>query len=69
MNALAEVGIYTQVHYIPVHSQPYYRKLYGSIKLPGSMQYFERTLSLPLFPKMKLKDVNYVVDHIKGLIV
>ena len=69
MKELAEVGIYTQVHYIPVHSQPYYRKLYGSIKLPGSMQYFERTLSLPLFPKMKLNDVKYVVDHIKGFIL
>ena len=66
MNALRENGVGTQVHYIPVHSQPYYKGLYGDIALPGADQYYERTLSLPLFPAMTDKDVEFVVNALKN---
>jgi tetratricopeptide (TPR) repeat protein len=36
MRAMATEGIGTQVHYIPVHRQPYYRNLYGDLALPGA---------------------------------
>ena len=35
MKALRARDIGTQVHYVPVHGQPYYRKRYGAIDLPG----------------------------------
>jgi UDP-4-amino-4,6-dideoxy-N-acetyl-beta-L-altrosamine transaminase len=57
-------GIGTQVHYIPVHEQPYYRKRGGVIELPGASAYYERTLSLPLFPGMTNEDVDRVVDAV-----
>lgn len=60
MTALREAGVGTQVHYIPVHLQPYYRNRYGDIDLPGARQYYERTLSLPLFPTMADSDVERV---------
>ena len=60
--------INTQVHYIPVHTQPYYKRLYGKISLPGSKTYYERTISLPLFTKMNEEDVDYVVSIIGKLI-
>jgi dTDP-4-amino-4,6-dideoxygalactose transaminase len=49
-----------QVHYIPVHTQPYYRALYGDLDLPGARAWYERTLSLPLFPGMADDDPDRV---------
>jgi dTDP-4-amino-4,6-dideoxygalactose transaminase len=53
-------GIGSQVHYIPVHTQPYYVKRYGKTALPGAEAYFARTLSLPLFASMADEDVGRV---------
>lgn len=60
MNKLMENGVGTQVHYIPVHTQPYYKGLYGDISLPGAEKFYSRTLSLPLYPSMTDGDVNHV---------
>ena len=49
MAHLAEGGFGSQVHYIPVHTQPYYRNRYGVADLPGATRYYESTLTLPLF--------------------
>ena len=57
-----------QVHYIPVHRQPYYRGLYGDLALPGAEAWYARTLSLPLFPGMADGDVGRVVGALKGVL-
>jgi UDP-4-amino-4,6-dideoxy-N-acetyl-beta-L-altrosamine transaminase len=62
MQALSKRGIGTQVHYIPVPWQPYYRARYGEHALPGAASYYASTLSLPLFPSMQDSDVDRVVD-------
>ncbi|MBB5054222.1 UDP-4-amino-4,6-dideoxy-N-acetyl-beta-L-altrosamine transaminase [Afipia massiliensis] len=62
MVRLRESGIGSQVHYIPVHQQPYYRRLHGDVSLPGADAYYGATLSLPLFPSMSDRDVDRVVD-------
>lgn len=62
MRRMADAGIGTQVHYIPVHLQPYYRARYGKANLPGAVAYYERCLSLPLFPGMEHDDVLRVRD-------
>ncbi|WP_374535078.1 UDP-4-amino-4,6-dideoxy-N-acetyl-beta-L-altrosamine transaminase [Phenylobacterium sp.] len=54
-------GVGTQVHYIPVHTQPYYRQRYGELDLPGARAWYERCLSLPLYPGMEDADVDRVV--------
>lgn len=61
MRALAARGIGSQVHYLPVHRQPYYRRLYGELNLPGADAYYERTLSLPLYVGLTHEDVDRVV--------
>lgn len=66
MRALRTTGIGTQVHYIPVHRQPYYRRRYGNLDLPGADAYYARTLSLPLFPAMRDSDIDRVVDALKA---
>ena len=50
------------MHYIPVHLQPYYRRRYGDLSLPGAESYYARCLSLPLFPGMVDGDVDRVVE-------
>jgi UDP-4-amino-4,6-dideoxy-N-acetyl-beta-L-altrosamine transaminase len=64
---LEERGIRTQVHYIPVHRQPYYRARYGVQSLPGAEAYYRRTLSLPLFVGMTEQQVDRVVDALAEL--
>jgi UDP-4-amino-4,6-dideoxy-N-acetyl-beta-L-altrosamine transaminase len=62
VEALKARGIGTQVHYIPVHTQPYYRQRYGELDLPGARAWYERCLSLPLYPGMEDADVDRVVE-------
>ncbi len=68
MRALRERGIGTQVHYMPLHRQAYYRDRYGELKLPGADAYYARALSLPLFPAMTEADVDRVVDALEAVI-
>lgn len=62
VKTLAAKGIGSQVHYIPVHSQPYWRARNGDLDLPGARRWYDRCLSLPLFPGMADSDVDRVVD-------
>ncbi|MBL8660907.1 MAG: UDP-4-amino-4,6-dideoxy-N-acetyl-beta-L-altrosamine transaminase [Rhodospirillales bacterium] len=61
MRSLAAVGIGSQVHYIPLHRQPYYRRRYGEVFLPGAEQYYSRCLSLPLFVGLGDGDIQRIV--------
>ncbi len=62
MRRLQRRGIGTQVHYIPVHLQPYYARQAATPELPGAQRFYERCLSLPLFAGMDETDVERVVD-------
>ena len=69
MQALAARGIGTQVHYIPVHRQPYYQRLdAGQPSLPGADAWYARALSLPLFPAMADDDPDRVVGALKAVL-
>lgn len=66
---LREMGIFAQVHYIPVHLQPYYSKNYGfkTGDYPNAEYYYEHELSIPMYPRMTDEEVNYVIESIKSL--
>jgi UDP-4-amino-4,6-dideoxy-N-acetyl-beta-L-altrosamine transaminase len=68
MALLRDQGIGTQVHYLPVHRQPYYLRRYGELTLPGADAYYSRCLSLPLFPGMADEDVDFVVENLKQIL-
>ena len=68
MNRLRERGIGNQVHYLPVHLQPYYRRRYRDLSLPGADAYYARALSLPLFPGMADADVDRVVAALAEIV-
>lgn len=63
---LRKSGIGVQVHYIPVHLQPYYRERLGVEKgnYPKAERYYEEAITLPLYPLMDDSDVDFVVEKI-----
>jgi UDP-4-amino-4,6-dideoxy-N-acetyl-beta-L-altrosamine transaminase len=61
MERMKAQGIGTQVHYIPVPWQPYYARIEPGTDYPGAKGYYDRALSLPLYPGMLDSDVDRVV--------
>lgn len=69
MAGLREHGVLTQVHYIPVCNQPYYRDRGADPRdYPGAQAYYQRTLSLPLYPAMADGDVDRVVAALRDVL-
>ena len=60
-------GIYAQVHYIPVHTMPYYAELghYDTVDLHISENYYAGGLSLPMYPTLADEEQQHVVDCVK----
>ena len=69
MIELRKRKIQTQVHYIPVYTQPFYRKNFGTQwgDCPVAEQYYQRCLSIPLYPVMTQEDVAWVISNVKEL--
>ena len=67
---LRRENIGVQVHYIPLHFQPFYKKQFRYRKgdFPIAEKYYEGALSLPLFPKMTNKEIEYVIGTVKKII-
>ena len=65
-NHLRARNIFAQVHYIPVHTLPYYQSL-GWLRgqFPKAEQYYEQCLSLPMYPSLKETEQLYVIEQIK----
>jgi len=64
---LVKNGYGVNVHYIPIHFHPFYRKLGFNIgDFPNSERYYQTALSLPIFPNFKEKDQKNVVKIIKS---
>jgi dTDP-4-amino-4,6-dideoxygalactose transaminase len=68
VEGLAARGIGSQVHYIPVHSQPYWQDRNGALSLPGAEAWYARCLSLPLYPAMEDGDVERVVTALREVL-
>jgi len=68
--ALQKERIGVQVHYLPLHLQPFYMKKFGYKigDFPIAERYYQRAITLPLFPKMTNKDVNDVIRSVKKII-
>jgi len=66
---LQRAGIRANVHYIPIHLQPYYRALgFRAGSFPAAERYYERALSLPLFPALRAAEQDHVVATLSGLL-
>ena len=70
MTALRQRGIQTQVHYIPVHTQPFYQRNHKTEwgDCPRAEAYYKQCLSIPLYPAMTHGDVDKVIAVIRELV-
>jgi len=58
-------GIQTGIHYpVPIHCQPAYRRL-GRLRLPETEKAAKEILSLPIFPELSFKEVDYIISVIR----
>lgn len=63
---LREVGIYAQIHYIPVHTLPYYDSIgYNEADLKNAENYYKKCISLPMYPTLTEDEQNLVISTIK----
>ena len=69
-NGMREAGILVNLHYIPVHLQPYYQEMgFEEGQVPEAEQYYKEAISLPMFPTMTEEQQNQVVATLKELLV
>ena len=70
MEELKSRGIGTQVHYIPVNSQPYYTSLepFNEKDYPESSSFYNECLSIPLYPKMSDADIERVIKAVNEVV-
>lgn len=62
---LRQRRLWVQVHYIPVHLQPYYQQLgYKRAMCPKAMDFYEREISVPIYPMMDNEDIQCVIDNL-----
>lgn len=62
---LRAAGIHVNVHYIPVHLQPYYRRRgFAPGDFPAAEAYYSEALTLPLFPGLTEEQQDFVVDRL-----
>ena len=67
---LRQAGIGVNLHYIPVHTQPYYQNLgfkWGDF--PSSEWYYKSAISIPLYYGLSKEDQNRVVDNLREILI
>ena len=63
---LRAAGIGVNVHYIPVHTQPYYRALgFRAGDFPQAEAYYAGAISLPMYPGLSEGEQDYVVQTLR----
>lgn len=69
-DTLRTAGIGVNVHYIPVHLQPYYRAHgFGPGDFPEAERYYTETITLPLFPTMEIKEQDKIISALQAIFV
>lgn len=69
-NNLRDKGIGVNVHYIPVHTQPYYKKKFGFTEsyCSNAVKYYRNCISLPMYYQLSEADQSYVIRIIKEVL-
>jgi UDP-4-amino-4,6-dideoxy-N-acetyl-beta-L-altrosamine transaminase len=69
-DALRSAGILANVHYIPIHLQPFYQQMgFQAGDLPEAEAYYARALSLPLYAGLSEADQDFVMQKIKQFVL
>lgn len=66
---LRAAGIGVNLHYIPVHTQPYYQQMgFKQGDYPQAEQYYQEAISLPIYPQMTEEQVQEVIEKVKKIL-
>ncbi|WP_055447265.1 UDP-4-amino-4,6-dideoxy-N-acetyl-beta-L-altrosamine transaminase [Lacinutrix mariniflava] len=66
---LRTFNIFAQIHYIPVHTLPYYKEIgYGDASLTNAENYYSGCISLPMYPSLTVDEQNFVVEKVLSFI-
>lgn len=66
---LRAAGVGVNLHYIPVHTQPYYQKLgFKKGQFPQAEKYYQEAISIPLYPVMTQREQGDVMNKLKGIL-
>jgi dTDP-4-amino-4,6-dideoxygalactose transaminase len=70
MHAIQAENVGVGVHFRAVHLQPYYAETFGFLRgdFPHAEYYSDRTISLPLYPRMTDRDADDVVEVMRAVI-
>lgn len=64
--SLSRNGIFSTLHYFPVHLQPYYTSLgFKKGDFPNSEEYGDTALSIPIHPGLSDQEINKIINHLK----
>lgn len=66
---LQAAGINVNVHYIPVHTQPYYERLgFKTGDFPEAEEYYREAITLPLYYSLRDEEQDYIVERLQEII-
>lgn len=67
-HTLRKKNIGVNLHYIPVHTHPFYQKLgFAWGDFPNSEAYFKKAISIPMFPTLSAVEQQYVISTVKNI--
>ena len=65
-NYLRSKNMYVNLHYLPIHLQPFYRKFgFKKNQFPVSEEYSKTAISIPIYPNLRTKDQTQIINYIK----
>ena len=69
-DSLRDFGVGVNVHYIPIHSQPYYQKLgFKEGDFPAAEHYYREALSIPMFHHMTIEQQDIVISSLRKVLI
>ena len=68
-NFLRKKNIFSQIHYIPIHTLSYYKDIgYENSELFNSENYYSKCLSLPMFPSLTKRELDYIIKNVLNFV-
>ena len=63
-------NIALQVHYRPIHTQPYYKNKYklSNYQFPEAMKFYQEQISLPIYPKLSISKAKFIANKLISLL-
>ena len=68
--ALRDKGLFVNLHYIPVHTQPYYQKMgFAWGDFPNSEAYYRSAISIPMYPTLADTSQTKIIEILREILV